>query len=164
MRIFIARGEEQYGPYPLEQAKDLLAKGVLQASDYAYHEGLSDWAPLSEVISALSAPRSSGGFKSGFSTAAPPVNVASPSPVAGPSHTATAKPMPKSNAPLVIAIIAVLMVLGGLAAAGGWFFFLRDNEEPTKIVETIENEEEEPSPKTGITFPAPSTPSPAKPA
>ena len=64
---------------------------------------------------------------------------------------------------MVIAIIAVLMVLGGLAAAGGWFFFLRDDQEPEKIVEAIENEEEEPSPKTGITFPAPSTPSPAKP-
>ena len=120
MQIFIARGKEQHGPYPLEQAKDLLAKGVLKPGDYAYHEGLSDWTPLSEVIAALSAP------------AAPPANVASPSPVAGPSHTATAKP--KSNAPLVIAIVAGLMVLGGLAAAGGWYFFLRD--EPIELVKT----------------------------
>jgi len=150
VQIFIARGEEQLGPYPLERAKDLLAKGVLQASDYAYHEGLSDWAPLSEVIAALSAP------------AALPSNVASPSPVAGPSHTATAKPKPKSNAPLVIAIVAGLLVLGGLAAAGGWFFFLRDKE-PTKIVEAIETEEKEPSPKISSTNSWPSTPSPAKP-
>ena len=151
MQFFIARGEEQHGPYSLEQVRNLLQQGVLLPSDYAYHEGLSDWTPLSEVIAAQPEP------------ATPSSKAVSQTASAGPSLSAPSASQPKSNVPVVIAIIAVLMVLGGLAAAGGWFFFLRDNEEPTKIVEAIENEEEEPSPKAGITFPAPSSPSPAKP-
>ena len=104
MQIFIARGEEQHGPYPLEQAKDLLAKGVLKPGDYAYHEGLSDWTPLLEVIVANSEPE------------------ASPTPSVGPSISTAPTPKSKSNATLVVAIVAGLMVLGGLAAAGGWYF------------------------------------------
>ena len=121
MQVFIARGEEQHGPYSLEQAKDLLAKGVLLPGDYAYHEGLSDWTPLSEVIAAQPEP------------AAPSSKAVSQTASAGPSLSAPSASASKSNVPVVIAIIAVLTVLGGLAAAGGWFFFLRDNNEPTKI-------------------------------
>ena len=110
MQFFIARGEEQHGPYSLEQAKDLLAKGVLKPGDYAYHEGLSDWTPLLEVIAAQSEP------------AAPPAKVASPTPSVGPSLSTAPTPKSKSNATLVVAIVAGLMVLGGLAAAGGWYF------------------------------------------
>ena len=116
MQIFIARGEEQHGPYPLEQAKDLLAKGVLKPGDYAYHEGLSDWTPLLEVILANSEPE------------------ASPAPSVGPSLSTTPTPKAKSKASPVIAIVVGLMVLGGLAAAGGWYFFLRD--EPMELVKT----------------------------
>ena len=151
MQIFIAKGSEQSGPFTLQQIHEQLNQGELTLDDHYFHEGLSDWTPLSEVIAVQPEP------------AAPSSKAVSQTASAGPSLSAPSASQPKSNVPVVIAIIAVLMVLGGLAAAGGWFFFLRDNEEPTKIVEAIENEEEEPSPKTGITFPAPSTPSPAKP-
>ena len=44
------------GTNSIEQAKDLLTKGVLQPEDYAFHEGLSSWKPISEVIATESAP------------------------------------------------------------------------------------------------------------
>ena len=114
MQVFIARGQEQHGPYPLEQIKDLLAKGVLKSSDYAYHEGLSGWKPLSEIIAAQPEP------------AASPAKVISPSPSVAPSLKATSAPESKSNAPLIIGIVAGLFILVGLTAAVGLYFLLRD--------------------------------------
>ena len=55
--IYIARGEEQFGPYPLEQIRELLDQGALLPEDLAFHEGLDNWTPLAEVIAAQTAPK-----------------------------------------------------------------------------------------------------------
>ena len=49
MEIYIHRDGQQQGPYTLEQVNTFLAEGSLQATDLAFHEGLADWVPLSQV-------------------------------------------------------------------------------------------------------------------
>ena len=49
VEIHISRGEDQSGPFTLEQVQDYLAQGVLLPDDLAWHEGLDGWIPLSEL-------------------------------------------------------------------------------------------------------------------
>ena len=60
-------------------------------------------------------------------------------------------------APLVIAIVAGLWILGGLAAAGGLYFFPKDK--PTEFAETITPDYTAPPPKTSISTHLPTNPS-----
>ena len=58
MQIFITRGEDSNGPFTLEQVQDCLDQGTLLPDDLAYHEGLEDWIPLSELMNSISTPAS----------------------------------------------------------------------------------------------------------
>jgi len=49
MDIYINRGGQQGGPYSLDKINECLARGSMQSTDLAFHEGLSDWIPLSQV-------------------------------------------------------------------------------------------------------------------
>ena len=50
MEIHISRGEDQSGPFTLEQVQDYLAQGILLPDDLAWHKDLDGWIPLSELI------------------------------------------------------------------------------------------------------------------
>jgi len=50
MEIFINREGEQHGPYTLDGAREYLLAGQLQAEDLAWHEGLSEWTTLGELL------------------------------------------------------------------------------------------------------------------
>jgi hypothetical protein len=54
MQIYIHRDGQQYGPYPIEEARDHIASGSLHANDLAWHEGAPDWAPLAQVVGTAS--------------------------------------------------------------------------------------------------------------
>lgn len=56
MNIHITRDGQQYGPYSIEDIRTHLATGVLLPTDYAFHEGMTDWAPLEQVLSESSMP------------------------------------------------------------------------------------------------------------
>ena len=56
MQVTINRDGQQYGPYPIEDAAAHLATGGLLATDLAFVEGMTDWAPLGEVVTAAQAP------------------------------------------------------------------------------------------------------------
>jgi hypothetical protein len=49
MQIFIHRDGQQLGPYTLDQVKGDLTSGSLQAGDLAWHEGIPNWVPLSQM-------------------------------------------------------------------------------------------------------------------
>ena len=49
MQIYLARNNEQAGPYTLEQVNSMLASGQVVLSDLAWHEGLDDWQPLGQL-------------------------------------------------------------------------------------------------------------------
>lgn len=50
MNITIHRDEVSYGPYTMEQVKDLIARGRLGRADLACVEGQGKWQPLENLI------------------------------------------------------------------------------------------------------------------
>ena len=50
MQIHIQRGQESFGPLSLEETTQYLAEGRLLETDLAWHEAISDWAPLGELL------------------------------------------------------------------------------------------------------------------
>ena len=109
MEIFISRDGQQFCPYPIEQVRELLNQGILQANDLAWHEGLEGWISLGELTA--SAP---GG--------PPPPIPAQPEP------TVTAAPAKAGgNIKLFIGLGAAMAVLA--IAAGAWLL-LAPKKEP----------------------------------
>ena len=49
MQITINRDGENFGPYSLEEVRDLLANGTLKETDLAYTEGSENWTPVSTL-------------------------------------------------------------------------------------------------------------------
>ncbi|MEC7121040.1 MAG: RDD family protein [Pseudomonadota bacterium] len=49
MQIYLARNNEQAGPYTLEQVNSMLASGQVVLSDLAWHDGLDNWQPLGQL-------------------------------------------------------------------------------------------------------------------
>ncbi len=56
MQITVNRDGQHYGPYPVEDAAAHLASGGLLPTDWAWTDGMADWAPLSDVVASLQAP------------------------------------------------------------------------------------------------------------
>ena len=56
MEIFISRDGQQFGPYPIEQVRELLNQNVLLPDDLAYHEGLDNWVSLSDIAGITEVP------------------------------------------------------------------------------------------------------------
>lgn len=52
--IKILRGEEELGPYTLEETQEHLACGALQPSDMAWCDGMPERATITEVLNPLS--------------------------------------------------------------------------------------------------------------
>lgn len=50
MKYFVKRGDEQFGPYTLEELKRYVAERRIAPDDLAQSEGMTDWAPVSEVV------------------------------------------------------------------------------------------------------------------
>jgi type II secretory pathway pseudopilin PulG len=50
MNIFIAENEQQKGPFTEDQLRKMLAEGKLSPTDLAWHEGLSGWLPLNQIL------------------------------------------------------------------------------------------------------------------
>ena len=49
MDIYITRNGQQLGPYSVHEARRNLRAGVIGSSDLAWHDGLSEWVPLSTI-------------------------------------------------------------------------------------------------------------------
>ena len=54
MQIYVARAEQKLGPYTLDEVRSKLASGELSESDLAWHEGLTNWLPLQQVLASFS--------------------------------------------------------------------------------------------------------------
>lgn len=54
--ITITRDGQNYGPYEIAQIQEMLASSELQPNDLAWKEGMSDWKPLSELLSSHPLP------------------------------------------------------------------------------------------------------------
>jgi uncharacterized RDD family membrane protein YckC len=58
MQIYIAKSGQQTGPFSVEQLQPMLDSGMITLNDSAWHDGLSTWQPLHQIIS-ISPPISS---------------------------------------------------------------------------------------------------------
>jgi len=151
--IYIARGEEQFGPYPLEQVRELLDQGALLPEDLAFHEGLENWTPLAEVIAKQSTPPVPPS-----PPALPSATVDSPSPAPDPqtatdptvepqlASVAATQPKPKKQVPVWLTIVILVLIVGGGVGYGAWYVFFKPNPEysPTKW------DKEDPSEEPGM--------------
>ncbi len=50
MDIYIARADQQSGPFSEEQIKSMLKTGMVGLGDHAWHDELEDWKPLHTVL------------------------------------------------------------------------------------------------------------------
>ena len=49
MQIYLARNNQQAGPYSLEQVNQMLASQQVLLTDLAWHEGMAEWKTLGEL-------------------------------------------------------------------------------------------------------------------
>ncbi len=49
MQIYLARNNQQAGPYSLEQLNQMLANQQVLLTDLVWHQGMSEWKPLGEL-------------------------------------------------------------------------------------------------------------------
>ncbi len=49
MQIYLARNNQQAGPYTLEQVNAMLANHQVVLTDLAWHEGMDNWLPLGQL-------------------------------------------------------------------------------------------------------------------
>ena len=49
MQIYLARNNQQAGPYSLEQVNQMLANQQVLLTDLAWHDGMAEWKPLGEL-------------------------------------------------------------------------------------------------------------------
>ena len=49
MQIYLARNNEQAGPYTLEQVNAMLSNQQIILTDLAWHEGMTNWLPLGQL-------------------------------------------------------------------------------------------------------------------
>jgi hypothetical protein len=102
MEIHIARDGKQFGPYTISEVNDYLGTGFLKPDDLAWHEGLSDWKPLSNI--------------EGVRAAAPARRAPLPPPAAA-RASAAVKLQAKPKTYLVSAILTTLF-----CGCGAWPF------------------------------------------
>ncbi|MFT4021641.1 MAG: RDD family protein [Acinetobacter sp.] len=49
MQIYLARNNQQAGPYSLEQVNQMLASQQILLTDLVWHQGMTEWKPLGEL-------------------------------------------------------------------------------------------------------------------
>ncbi len=65
MEIYIARGGNETGPYTKDQIESLHHAGVLQLTDFVWHDGMADWMPLHGFLG-MRPPVPAAGHQVGF--------------------------------------------------------------------------------------------------
>ena len=139
MQVFVSREGQTSGPYSVDQIKDYLDQGILFPHDLAYHEGLENWTALSEIIKVES----------------PAIPITEPAPIHAEKPPTAIKPKPKQK--IVIAVAAVIAILG-VVSASVWFLMSKKDQNtqaqkgPEAPIKT--------SPNPEPTTPEPTTPEP----
>jgi hypothetical protein len=54
-QVYVMRGNQQFGPYTVEQIRTYLLEGQLSSCDLGWKEGMKDWTPLEKLVPRLSA-------------------------------------------------------------------------------------------------------------
>src|ERR1035441_284207 len=51
MDIYLYQNDKQVGPYTEQELRTLVKSGAISKTEYAWHEGLTEWQPLNAIIS-----------------------------------------------------------------------------------------------------------------
>ena len=60
MQIYLARNNQQAGPYTLEQLNQMLANQQVMLTDLAWHQGMTEWKALGELTQGKSVYQPAG--------------------------------------------------------------------------------------------------------
>ena len=126
MEIFISREDQQFGPYPIEQVRELLNQNVLQPDDLAYHEGLDNWVSLSDIVRITEVPTIPP-----LPPQTPQIDLAQTNERSSSSATSTQSsvaPASTGQGRMVLAFASVLLVLVGLGSVGIWLAFFNEKQ------------------------------------
>ena len=52
LQVRVSRDGKEFGTYTAQEAVRLLVYGTLKETDFYWHEGMTDWAPLSQFLAA----------------------------------------------------------------------------------------------------------------
>src|SRR5579872_3581234 len=78
MQYFVKRGEEQYGPYTLEELQLYVQKGNIGGEDLARSEAMEEWMPVGQVLGNISSAAAQSS-QTGFGDVPLPMDEDSPS-------------------------------------------------------------------------------------
>lgn len=102
----LARGGQHYGPYTLDQLREYVRQGSVQASELVWCPGMPDWAPLADVLGSSPPPA--------VQPPPPPVpGMAEPGPSSG-AVSATIPRPPSMHWALVLLLAVVTLGIFGL--------------------------------------------------
>ena len=85
MTLYIAKNDQKLGSYTIAEAQSLVTVGTIQATDWAWYEGLIDWIPLNQVP--------------GFAAATPAAAAVAEAPV------------PRAKRPVLVWIICIIFFI-----------------------------------------------------
>ena len=60
MQYFVKRGDERFGPYTLAELQRYVQAGNIASEDLAQSEGMTEWAPVSQVLGNIPATTPAG--------------------------------------------------------------------------------------------------------
>jgi hypothetical protein len=115
MEIHVFANSQQMGPFPLDSVIDMARMGSLPAEAMVWHEGATDWYPLSRLL----AERAPGVV---LGAGAAPVEVAEPARPSSPAFNppqVSPKELPSTTGYVVRGVAAGF----GVAVAGGLLWF-----------------------------------------
>lgn len=114
MQIYLARNQEQAGPYSLEQVNSMLASGQVLLTDLAWHDGMDNWQTLGQLTGGQLCyrPHSANPFSSAPATPTTPSHAASSAPVnLSKTSPAAAAPIASIGKRLLGAVIDNMLTL-----------------------------------------------------
>jgi hypothetical protein len=50
MQVYVSRGGQQHGPYPIDQLVAMFGQGTISGTDLAWHDGAAGWISVAELL------------------------------------------------------------------------------------------------------------------
>jgi len=115
MNYFLFLNGQQSGPYTEDQLRQFLAAGQIQGTDFAWYEGLADWAPIASLLPAeAAAPVAAPATQPAPAAATAPATTARKEPVVPKQVVRKEEPEEESESK----IKTWMWIVGGVAVAG----------------------------------------------
>lgn len=116
MQVYVGKGGQQLGPFPIEEINRKLADGTFSATDLAWYEGAAGWAALS-TIPGVTLPAAAAAMPAAAPAATPVSTPVAPAAVPVPSTAPIARtPAPASSYKTLTKVSWLLLGLTALVS------------------------------------------------